>query len=205
MKSIINEKSRLYKLGDICMELFQLNMLFLLSCVPIVTIGGALIALSETTIKIHEDTLTKPTITYLRALKANFWSGLFYFISLNILVGLIVMEIRLMQFLPIISFIIVGSAVMFSVIVLLLLISYLFVYRAKYNNTILKSIKVCLQISLLNIKETLTLILSLCVLLAFSFDATGFTFLTFFFIFIGFSTINYFHTKLLLPIFKNYE
>lgn len=206
LKHFIDSNSKIYKFSSYLMDLFTLNLLFLITCLPIVTIGASTLALSRVTMKMAEGKLAFPTKTYLQEWKDNFLRGTTIELILIIYGVLLVVAIRLLPILPIISFVIVGVGILLALITFVVFCIFIFPYSARYENSLLGSFRVVLQVSSLNPKITAgLLILIIAIAAIMSLDPFWLIFVSFFFFMIGFSTVSFGISHISLKLFTPYE
>lgn len=206
IKHFANTDSKLYRYAGNLMDLFTLNMIFLLTCLPIVTIGAANLALSRVTIKMAEGGGATPVRTYLKEFKAGFWRGAAIQAVLIASAAILFMAVKFLQLLPILSFVIVGIGILCAIVTLVVVSLLIFPYTARYENGFVKSFKVVWQVSALNLKESAVLVISFFGFLALaSYDSFYLIFGGFFLFMIGFAAISLGTAKMVLHIFPKYE
>ena len=143
-------------------DLMWLNVLTLICCIPIVTVGASLTAMHYMALKIARNEECYITKDYFKSFKLNFkqatiiWLLMFFFIL--VLVGdYFILKNSQMQFGNVIS-------IMLTVVVVVLLFTSTFVFPvlAKFDNTVLRTIKNSFFIGILQFPKTiLMMILSL--------------------------------------------
>ncbi|KKI91343.1 hypothetical protein WQ54_15480 [Bacillus sp. SA1-12] len=206
LKHFIDSNSKLYKFSSYLMDLFTLNLLFLLTSLPIITIGSSTLALYRVTMKMAEGKLNFPTKTYFLEFKDNFIRGNTIGLILILYGSLLVVAIRLLQILPIISFIIVGIGILIALITFVVFCLFIFPYTARYENSLFGSFRVVLQVSSLNPKITLGLLIFLIAMVAIiSLDSFWLIFVSFFFFMVGFATVSLGISHIALKLFTPYE
>lgn len=206
LKHFIDSNSKIYKISSYIMDLFTLNLLFLLTCLPIITIGASTLALSRVTMKMAEGKLSSPTKTYLHEWKDNFLRGTTIGLILVVYGALLIVAIRLLPILPIISFVIVGVGILIAMITFVVFCIFIFPYNARYENTLLGGFRVVLQVSSLNPKLTVSLLVLIIAILAIiSLDPFWLIFISFIFFMIGFATVSFGISHISLKLFTPYE
>lgn len=143
-------------------DLMWLNVLTLICCIPIVTVGASLTAMHYMALKIARDEECYITRDYFKSFKLNFrqatiiWLLMLFFIL--VLVGdYFILKNTQLQFGNVIS-------IMLTVVVVVLLFTCTFVFPvlAKFDNTVLRTIKNSFFIGILQFPKTiLMMILSL--------------------------------------------
>ncbi len=185
-------------------DLFILNLLFTLCCIPVVTIGASLTALYTVTLKAAKNEESYIVSSFFRAFKENFKiSTLSWLIMLA--AGIVLfLDFRFSAFLPVsYSQVIRVAAVSFSIIYFLLM-TYLFPYIARFENTLKNSFKNAFILSIIHLPYTflflIIALLSIALTIFINFQISGFLWFV-----IGFSGIAYVNSLFFRKIFSKYE
>lgn len=189
-------------------DLFWLNVLFLVCCVPVVTIGASASALYYVTLKMVKNEEGYITRSFFKAFKDNLRQATGIW-----LIAMVVGAVLLGDWL-IINGTLVNSDMIpemarkvLLVLILIVLLVYVFTLRyvfpllAKFDNTVKNTLKNALLISIRHLPYTAVLVaipIAAAVAVYF-YAAVGLVM-----ILIGFSTIAYFSSKLFVKIFANY-
>ncbi len=128
------------KLGD----MFFLNLVFILTCIPVVTIGPALTALYTVTLKMAKGQEGYVVKSYFKAFKDNLKQGLPVGIVLEIALFVLIYDAKVLLY----SEAVYGAPGFFitiaAVVLIVMMVHYLFPLMARYENklstTILNSI-----------------------------------------------------------------
>lgn len=140
-------------LGAIC-DLLILNLLTAICCLPVVTGGAALSALFDVTLRIVRREETHIVSGYLRALKANLKQG--------ILLGLIFLAAAVVLFVdfqvasalfPPLRVAAVAGAILIGAIAI-----YAFALQARYENTVVQTLKNAVSLSIAFFPRTLAML-----------------------------------------------
>lgn len=206
MKLFFSADSWMYRLLGRVVDLFVLNILFILTSLPIVTIGVSLTALYTVTLKIVQDEDSSVISAYFKAFGENFKRGLILSLIFIALGSALTFSFLTLPSLNGISFII-G---LFGSVLLLLLLGiefiYLFPYTARYNDHLVNALKVSIQIPLLNLKTTFILLgLLLAIGLFATFSNVTFALVTFLLLILGFSGVAVIISYFTLNVFQKYE
>ena len=98
MKGLMDTNSKLFALLTKAALLMELNLLVLLCCLPVVTIGAALSSMHAVLLKIYRDEEKKVTSDFFQAMKSNLKNGtilwLLFLAFLGILAAVGVMTVR---------------------------------------------------------------------------------------------------------------
>lgn len=165
---IFSQDGVLYKLISNFFALLKINLLWLLFSLPIVTLGGATIAAYDVFLKMAQEEEGYIGRQFVSSFKKNFKTGIPYGLLLLFCIYVVWLDFSLFEQLednPIIL-LIMGMIAAF-----VFLISFLFAFplQARYENTLVKTLKNSADISIRYFVRTLTLIIALTVELAFFF------------------------------------
>ncbi|WP_390405466.1 YesL family protein [Lacticaseibacillus jixiensis] len=161
MKYSSNSDSLFTHVGSKLANLTILNLIYLLTCLPIVTIGVSTTALFKVTFSMvneHQD--TKLVRTYFKAWKDNFGRGLSLgLIQLWLLILLLVL-LQIQQALSALSFVIGGIVVLGAAILYGILFVYVYGYSARYHDKLWHSIKACVVMGVIKWRQTAVLLIT---------------------------------------------
>ena len=165
---IFSQDGVLYKLISNFFALLKINLLWLLVSLPIVTLGGATIAAYDVFLKMGREEEGYIGRQFIDSFKKNFKTGIPYGLLMLFCIYVVWLDFSLFEQLednPIIL-LIMGMIAAF-----VFLISFLFAFplQARYENTLVKTLKNSADISVRYFVRTLTLIIALAVELAFFF------------------------------------
>lgn len=207
MKLFFNPKSKMYRFLAKVVDLFLLNILFIATSIPLVTIGPSLLALNTVTMKMAMDEDSGMIVSYyLSAFKENAKRGFQLSAVLAVSAGLVYVSGYCLNFLQDSSVFIGLVGIILLLIIIGILFLFLFPYNARYQDGLLHSMKTSLQIAALNWQKTLLVIGCLFVYgLLLTWNNLFFALGTLLFLFVGFSTVAFFVCKQLFPIFIQYE
>lgn len=133
MKEFFGPDGLLLKILNKTGDLILLNIVFLISCIPIVTIGSALSALYTVTLKMSKDEESYIVRGYFKAFKANFKQGTLVYLII-LLAGIVLyFDFLYVQYFPediakLFRVIFVALAIIFAMI-----ISYIFPLIAQFE------------------------------------------------------------------------
>ncbi|WP_208560341.1 DUF624 domain-containing protein [Marinilactibacillus kalidii] len=206
MKGLINPDSKLHYYVSMGIDCFLMNMLFILTCVPLFSIGASMIALSRVTMGMVQGNLSFPIKTYLIEWKKNFVRGTLIQLLLMIVGTILFLAIRFLFFLPVVSFVIMGTGILLASISFIIVSIYIFQYTARYDNRFWNSLKVVYQIAVDNPKETAGMLITLLTVLAMmSLSPLWGIMISFFYFFVGFALTSLFLSYRTLRVFTQYE
>lgn len=179
-----------------------LNILFLISCLPIFTIGAALTSLYSVTMAYAKDEQGYLIKHYFISFKNNFKQATAIWMILLLLSAILVFNMAFWHamgsLLGTIVFVLVG------LVLILTLLCYLYVFPliGRFSNSTFQSIKNAIFIAFQNLKYTILFVLlhSLCLFLIYTFVPVALLFFLF-----GFAFMAYVQSFLFNRIFKKYE
>lgn len=194
--------SPLYQFMRTLMNIFLLNLCFLIGSIPIVTIGVSALSVYDVTLRMVDDTEGYVMKQYIKAYKGNLKQGL--------LLGLITLVAAAALFLDIRFCIVLGDAVPVYVIIFTVLAAFIFLFSllyaypqaARYQNSVPKILKNSFRISMKFIGRTILLVIILALEIVLILWNTTTMFVG---AIIGFSSIMYTISAFALPIFKKLE
>lgn len=205
MTNLFSYDGLIYKTGTKIFQLLVLNILYLVTCLPLITIGSANTALAAATMKMIEGKEGNVAIDYLHAFISNFKMATYF----NVLFGMI-------NVLVLLNYLFAGAVssslrpfVYFALglagVISLVGMTFIYPYIARFDDDIvtttkntslliLKNGKLSFLILLVAIVPVLLAILS-PLLMVFSIYISAF---------IGFALLTYLKSLLLLSIYKQY-
>ena len=158
----IDPDSKLYKFMQTLTELLKINFLWLLCSLPIVTLGGVTIAAFDVGMKLAADQEGHVGRQFLASFRANFKNGIPYGLLLLLAVYVVWLDFSLFNQIegnPIILLIMgIVAAFVFTLSSL-----FAFALQARYENTLVKTLKNSADICTRFFLQTLTLLVVLFV------------------------------------------
>ena len=197
-----NPENPIFIFLDTLTDFIFLNLVFLLTCLPVITIGPALCALSSVTMQEARKEHSRMIFSYLKAMKQNFVSSSFLFFF-YIITG----AILLFNFAFWLSFSgIIGTlaviVVTFCTFLYLFSICYSFALNARFKNTWYATLRNSLIIAFQHLKYTLlfTAVAIIMGILGVYVGSVRIFLLSF-----GFAFLSYCQSFALIRIFETYE
>lgn len=187
-------------------DIFILNILFLICCAPVITIGASATALYTVTLKMARNEESYMVKGFWKAFKSNFKISTIVWLIMLVLGIILGLDYRItaaftgvMGKVMQIAILIIGT---FYTITML----YLFPYIARFVNDVKNSLKNALLFSILNLPYTI-LIAVITIAPVFLTFLTGKTLAygLFIWLFFGFAAIAYVNSLLFRKIFAKYE
>ncbi len=208
MKSIFSHDGVLFRITERLGNLILLNLLYLLFCIPIVTIGPATAALHYVTLKYaanEEDRVWEP---FIHSFKQNLKQGLIVGL-LTVVVGVflafdlyyIYQMVSAGQMLDKVALVLVSLAC----IVYLMATAYIYPLLARYENSIRQMLRTATILAIRHLPATVCMaIISAAPILMLMYTPLTFMLALSFYFFIGFAAIAFLQDKLIVRIFWQY-
>ena len=169
MSSFFNMDSPVMRFLSRLCDLMILNILCLICCIPIVTIGASITALYSVTLKMVKGEDSYIAKGFSKGFRQNFKISTIIWLILLVIGALLAFDFRAVNMLPAalqnVFRILVGAFITFYI----LLFSYIFPYIARFENGIKDTIKNSVLISILNLPRTLLIVLLPIGLVVFTF------------------------------------
>lgn len=204
-KKIFGLDNKVMRTSAKIFDLMVLNFLFVLSCLPIITIGPAWLTLCSLTDNVRRGSIHQISRTYVSQFVQNFKQG----VLLGTGAFLIVVSLQLNLWI----FKSLNHPVAFGLriatygigLIVLFILFYAFPLSAKYEAPVTQMLKNAFLISFLNIHKTLLLLLLFApVVLLLTYSPVTLLLGASIFLFIGFSTIAFLQMLILAPVFEKY-
>ena len=142
-------------------DLFWLNLLYILCCIPLVTVGAASTALYYVTLKMAKDEEGYITRSYFKSFKENFVQATIIWILLLLVMVIMIMDIRIaggVNTAEVFNSSLISNVVIVAVGVMAIVLAMTFIYvfpiLAQFENTIKNTIKNAFLISIRHLPYT---------------------------------------------------
>ena len=207
MKDFFNIESPFMQLLSRVGDMIILNVLFLLCCVPVVTVGAATAALHKTAQDIVHDTDNGTVRTFFRAFRDNFRQATALWLLMLLFAAAMGCNYLLICGFVAGALATVLKAVLVAAICLVLaLAAYMFPLMVRYTNTIRELAVNALILSVVKLPRTVgLLVLSALPLLVMVLSLETFLKTLVFWLAIGFGFTAYMSATLLKPVFAELE
>ena len=133
-----------YRFLDRATNLIFLNLIFIICCLPVVTIGPALTALYYVTLKIHRGEDPSILKTFFHSFRTNFKQGFVLGISMLLIAALLIFDLFALTSVVDIPAAIAQILIFLSIFLLIALVLvalYVFAVLAQFDNTTLQLVK----------------------------------------------------------------
>ncbi len=165
MSRVFNFEGPVFSALSRLADLFWLNLLFVICCIPVFTIGAATTALYYVTLKMAKDEEGYITKSYFKAFKDNFVQATVIWVIFLVIMTVMFMDLRIANggnIAGIFSDPMVSNVVIVAVgvmaIVIAMTITYVFPILAQFDNTVKNTIKNAFLISIRHLPYTIAMI-----------------------------------------------
>ena len=190
------------RVGDILL----LNIVFVVTSIPVITIGTALSALYTVAMKLVRGEDPAIIKEYLKAYKRNFKPATICWLIMAVIGVMLFVDFRLVAVFSGTAYTVMRLLLAMILGIWLLTFLYLFPYIARFENTILNSMKNALFLSVAHIPSTLMMLgVAIGLLIITLFTSKTFVIGTILWTFFGFAILSYVQSFLLCRIFTKYE
>lgn len=188
-------------------DIFILNIIFLICCIPIITIGASTTALYTMTLKIVRDEDTYIAKGFFHAFKSNFKQSTILWLIMLVLGAFLGLDLSITSSMDS-SYMIALKYVFYCIFFLYAIaLSYVFPLQSRFENTIANTLKNSLFIGIAHFLPWSLLILvlnALPIIIFLYFTSAFFSIGIPVFLLFGFATIAFFNSKMLHRVFKKY-
>ncbi len=188
-------------------DLFWLNLLFIVCCIPVFTIGAATTALYYVTLKMAKDEEGYITKSYFKSFKDNFLQATIIWVVFVAIMAIMLIDLRIANGGSVAGIFsdpavnnVVVVAVGVMVIVIAMTLTYVFPILAQFDNTVFNTVKNAFLISIRHLPYTLIMIVIAAVPVALIWFSPAMLLL----VLIMFSAVAYINSKFLNKIFVLY-
>lgn len=205
MGRLFNMDSGLFRFLSRLADLMILNLLFILTCIPIVTIGAACTSLYYVTMKMARDEDAYIARSYFKSFKQNFKQATLIWVAALLLLIVLFLDFQILNAMTAGYVNVIRIALISVSLIIAMILLYTFPVLAKFYNSIKNTLKNAFFMSIRHFPKTL-------VMLAISIGAVVLTFLTSFtltwgvliWLMFGFALISYLHSRFFVKIFDLY-
>lgn len=208
MKGIFGYDGVLYRITERIGNLILLNLLYLICCIPIVTIGPATIALHYVTLKYAEKTEDRVWAPFFHSFRQNLKQGIIVGLISTVIGAFLAFDLSYIyqiasNEMTFNKFILVAVAL--ASIVYLMAITYVYPLLARFDNSLRQMFRTTIILAIRHLPATvcMTIIAAAPILLLF-YTPTSFLIALTFYFFIGFATVAFLQDKLMARIFWQY-
>lgn len=205
MRFLFDLESPIMKFLSRLADIMMLNVVFLLTCLPIFTIGAAVTALYDVVFRMDTEREGKLFSTYFRSFRTNFKPATAIWLVLLLFgVATVVNMARLSEIGGVFGYMLV-AATMLVLVVLVLIFSYAFPLLSQFDNSAKGTVKNALLLSVGFLPRSLVILVINCFPWALMIvNLYTFAQMSLLWLFLYFSAAAYFNSRVLNKVFKPY-
>lgn len=186
-------------------DLIVLNLIFLVCCIPLVTIGASVTALYYVTLKMSRNEESYLIRGFLKSFRQNFRQSTLIWIILLLAAFLLGADFAIIRIFSDTLISILRYPLTVIALFLAMILLYVFPLQAKFENTIPKTFKNALLMSLRHLPVTLAMLCICIVPMALTLShPMAFAYGIFLWVMIGFSLIAFANSRFFVKIFDQY-
>lgn len=185
-------------------DMIILNIVFIICCIPVITIGASITALYSTTLKLISDEEDNIIKNFIKSFKVNFKISTLIELIIFFIVSLLIVDYKIAPAFSESIEKVIKLMIISMTFFLVIAIIYIFPYISRFENSLKISIKNSVLIGILNLPKTL-LIFSIIIIPILMTFVLGVEFMIIFWLLIGFSLIGYLTSMHFKKIFNIYE
>lgn len=186
-------------------DLILLNLIFLVCCIPLVTIGASVTALYYVTLKMTRNEESYLIRSFLKSFRQNFRQSTLIWIILLLAAFLLGTDFAIIDIFSDTPIRMLRYPLMVIVFFLAMILLYVFPLQAKFENTIAQTFKNALLMSLRHLPVTLVMLCICAVPMALTLShPAAFAYGIFLWVMIGFSLIAFVNSRFFVKIFDQY-
>lgn len=141
-------------------DLIILNLLTILCCIPVFTIGAAITALNYQVMKIFRDEECYVMKGYFKSFKENFKQATIIWLIVGAVIGLLIGDFVILQNPDVKLPTLVPLAMLTILVFAIFLITYVFWLQAKFVNTVKMTMKNAMMLSIAHFPKTILMIVA---------------------------------------------
>lgn len=205
MKHMFNIEGPLFQFLSRVGDLIILNVLFLVCCIPVVTIGASAAALNKMTQDMVHDTESGVLKGFFQAFRANFRQATVVWIAeLIVLVSLACDAMLVYSWFP-------GNKLMYGILIALAVLvlcvsTYMIPLLVRYDNTLRQHLANAVILAIIKLPKTIAMVvLNALPLIVFLLSLNVFLQTMVFWLFIGFAFVAFMNSSMLKKVFAQIE
>lgn len=189
------------KMGDI----IGLNILFVITSIPLITIGAGVTAMYDVTMKLSKNEESYIVKGYFKAMKSNFKKSTLIWLTIVALYAVLLIDIQVSNIYESAIWSVAHYLLVLVFVILSMIVSYVFPLQAKFENTYLNTLKMAALMSIKHLPTTIMVlvfnsILPFCMIASNASLFHGLIAYGFF----GFALVTFINSVVLLRVFEQY-
>ncbi len=206
MENIFRYDSKFIQALDDIADIIILNLLFIISCIPIITIGTSITSMYYVTLKMVRGESSSTIKLFIKSFKENFKISTIVWTLMIVICGVLVIDFKIADLMSNknLSIMLRVSSIMISII-FIFSFTYVFPIISKFENSIKHTIINSVLISIQNLHFTIIMvILNLLPIILLNLVTSLWPYILLLYIMSGFSLTSYVNSIFLNKIFNKY-
>ena len=207
MSNLFNPDNRFFTFMGRVADLMILNILCIICCIPVITIGPAITAMFYVTLKMARNEESYVIRGFFHSFKQNFRQGVIIHLIMLVVGAVLLFDLYFTRQMSGENrlYMVLGYIFMVAIALYLMVFTYVYPMLAKFYNTIRNSFRNALLVSIRHLPYTVLMLLITAapVILMFFVPQTA-AYVILFYILLGFSTIAYINSRFFVKIFDRY-
>ena len=160
MDRLFNMDNKFFTFMGKVADLMILNIVFLICCIPIITIGASVTAMNYVTLKMVKNEDSYIIKSFFKSFKANFKQATIIWLILLVVSVLIGFDFRIMQQLEVtLPTKILNYGIYMITFIFAMLLAYIFPLLSKFENTIINTFKNSLLMAIRHLPSTFLILI----------------------------------------------
>lgn len=158
MGKLFNLDSPLWRFVSKVGDLIALNFMFIITSIPIITIGASTTALYSTTLKVAKKEEVHIIKGFIKEFKENFKQGTIIWLIMLLFGVVLFLDFRMINILPAKLYTFMNVMLVAITILYVLILTYIFAYISRFKASVKLAFKNSLAMSILNLQYTIFII-----------------------------------------------
>ena len=207
MSNLFNPDNKFFTFMGRVADLMILNILCIICCIPVITVGPAITAMFYVTLKMARNEESYVIRGFFHSFKQNFRQGVIIHLIMLVVGAVLLFDLYFTRQMSGENrlYMVLGYIFMAAIALYLMVFTYVYPMLAKFYNTIRNSFRNALLVSIRHLPYTVLMLLITAapVILMFFVPQTA-AYVILFYILLGFSTIAYINSRFFVKIFDRY-
>ncbi|HIS26254.1 MAG TPA: YesL family protein [Candidatus Pullilachnospira intestinigallinarum] len=207
MSNLFNPDNKFFTFMGRVADLMILNILCIICCIPVITIGPAITAMFYVTLKMVRNEESYVIRGFFHSFKQNFRQGVIIHLILLVVGAILLFDLYFTRQMAGENrlYMVLGYVFMVAIALYLMIFTYIYPMLAKFYNSVKNTFRNALLVSIRHLPYTILMLVitAVPVLLMFFVPQTA-AYVLLFYILLGFSTIAYINSRFFAKIFDRY-
>lgn len=207
MSNLFNPDNKFFTFMGRVADLMILNILCIICCIPVITVGPAITAMFYVTLKMARNEESYVIRGFFHSFKQNFRQGVIIHLIMLVVGAVLLFDLYFTRQMSGENrlYMVLGYIFMVAIALYLMVFTYVYPMLARFYNSIRNTFRNALLVSIRHLPYTvLMLIISAAPVLLMFFVPQTAAYVLLFYILLGFSTIAYINSRFFVKIFDRY-